>query len=248
MYYSEGPRGTSGFELYRDAIRKQFAENHEYFGDRFIDVLRSPSDQPGPQLSYDNFYLRISVDIVSNGARAEEGGVKLKEGISISATTPLCLKGDPMLGADKSQVKRFDQWREQFKISHSTYRAIGIVLEFRVHYKESKVFFGMQMGLPLLQERVENLRPRVSWWKNNISSAFGDYTIRDPDPPHLLKYLELLDPSHFASLDLSALSPETIKEVHRLHGFAQSGSALGKLLRKHLRETSESRGRNHRWK
>lgn len=143
-------------------------------------------ENPEEKLGHDEFYLRILIEIVSEGTYVIRDGTKLKEGVNVSAMVLIldeyCGKDDEARGK-KSHVRSYKKWKAKWK-GHKDCRGIWIVLDFRVYYPTTKVGFGVHMGLPLVGY-TEDMKRQAIYWENKVSNALSDHEKIVSDPKGL---------------------------------------------------------------
>lgn len=167
----------SGFIRYREEIKRQLDINHEFFRDRFIDVLRTPAAVGvDGRLSHDDFYLRILIEIAAKGVQIP-GERKLEEGVNVSVKTPPLYVDEETrgFGGKKFQVTHINRWKGKLEGRHPDYAGIGIAVDVEVYYHpDEKICFEVGMGLPVLKESLEELECRGSLWDSAIIKALSD--------------------------------------------------------------------------
>lgn len=110
-------------------------------------------------------YLRISIDFVPNGVN----GGTLREGIHVRDID--LQPFDEGLAKEignrhPQQMRSFEKWRMRLNRYDEGYYAIGIAVDFRVHYPGNDICFGVQMGLPVCKKAVRKSKsagPILSW-------------------------------------------------------------------------------------
>lgn len=134
-------------ELRKDFVLRPFlklaSENHD------------PSD----------FFIRIVIDIVAEGAATEE----LQEGVNVAG---VCAE-------HQSKLDRvFIRWRDTLK-SPGGYLPIRLTIDFKVHYRKDEVHFTLHMGLPYKVRRFKRSSTDRKLQAGDRSPKSWEHEIRD---------------------------------------------------------------------
>lgn len=167
----------SGLGDYRKGIMNQLEHQacQDLFCDGFFYVLRRV------ELSPADFYLHILIETTAKGVNVTD--------IRIGALDEVVEK-DVMkelgreLGIDSGRMKLFNGWRRELAKNHEGYGGICIAIDFRVCYPDKSVSFGVQMGLPMLEEEMKKRKeskqePRSwEWLADSLSDTPDEYWAR----------------------------------------------------------------------
>lgn len=157
--FTSGSREESRFDDYRNIIWDQFGEKayRRLLCEGFIFGLRNLENP-----RHDGVYLRILTHIVAGGG--DKGGTAAVQ-VKTIETKPL---NKQLREGRDDQMGGFNEWRNRLKKKNSGHRGIGIAIDFVVQYPAKSVSFGVQLGIPLLEEYLrkrQQLTDEILSWE-----------------------------------------------------------------------------------